>query len=241
MIILQFDDAYYHWGLLAIQSLWLHESKTPVLCNTANLTESQIGELKNAHQGVSVTNGVSFARTHADQMAARKPFVILHAMDCYPEARWYALLDADFLIRRPLGSLWSFVDKYPAALFVTDGYENGRYYRQLITPSGIVLVRPDARRLIDCWAKWHNYERPLYSIAPGEWYWDQITLAEAWIESGIPCAKIPLETYADDVLRDNSAIWSANVGDRKQEYYERFRDEYRRQRTELIPAEASLR
>jgi hypothetical protein len=241
MIILQFDDAYYHWGLLALQSLSLHEPKTPVLCNTANLTESQTGELESAHQRVSVTNGVSSVRTHADQMAARKPFVMLHAMNCYPDAPWYALLDADFLIRRPLASLWSFLDKYAAALFITDGYENGKYYRQLITPSGIVLVRPDARRLIDCWAKWHNYERPLYSIAPGEWYWDQITLAEAWIESGIRCARIPLEIYADDSLRDDSAIWHANVGDLKPEYYERFREEFRRQCSELIPSEASIR
>jgi hypothetical protein len=70
--------------------------------------------------------------------------------------------------------------------------------------------------------------------------WDQITLAEAWIESGIRCAKIPLEIYADDSLRDDSAIWHANVGDRKPRYYERFREEFRRQCSELTLAETSF-
>jgi hypothetical protein len=228
VIILQFNNAYYHWGLLVLQSLQLHEPHTPVLANTVNLTEPQIAELERAHGQVAVTNDVSNRATR-ERMAARKPFVMQHAMQQYPEEPWYALLDADFLVRRPLGSLWSLLDTHSAALFMTDGYENGQYHHQLVTPSGIVMVRRDARKLIDCWAKWYYHDRPLGSVAPLAWYWDQITLAEAWMEAGVPCATIPLEIYGDDELRPSAAIWSANVGDRKQIYYELFRREYQRQ------------
>jgi hypothetical protein len=229
VIILQFDNAYHHWGLLVLQSLELHEPRTPVLCNTANLSELQLAELKLAHGNFQVTNGVSVRATTPEQMAARKPFVIQHAMEHYPGQPWYALFDADLLVRRPLDSLWSLLDTHPAALFITDGFEHGKYYRQLVTPSAIVMARPDARKLIDCWAKWYHYDQPLGSIEPMAWFWDQVTLAEAWTEAGVPCATISLDVYADDQLRQDTAIWSANVGDRKQRYYDLFRDEYRRQ------------
>jgi hypothetical protein len=229
VIILQFDDAYYHWGLLMLQSLALHEPDTPVLCNTANLREGQIAELERAHHLVAITNGVSSRVTTPEQMAARKPFVMQHAMDHYPGHPWYALLDVDFLVRRPLASLWSLVDNHPAALVITDGIENGKYYRQLVTPSGIVVVRPDGRKLIDCWAKWYYHDREIGSIAPLAWYWDQVTLVEAWEEAGVPCAVIPMDIYYDDRLRPGAAIWSANVGDLKPCYYELFRQEYQRQ------------
>jgi hypothetical protein len=234
VIILQFDGAYFHWGLLVLQSLQLHEPRTAVLCNTVNLAESQVENLERAHSKVAVTNGVSpHIRTTPEQMAARKPFVMQHAMSNYPAEGWYALLDADFLVRRPLNSLWALLETHPAALFITDGFEHGIYYRQLVTPSGIVLVRRDGQKLIDCWAKWCRYDRELGSIAPLSWFWDQITLAEAWTEAGVPCANIPLEVYADDQLRPGAAIWSANVGDRKPRYYELFRDEYNRQLSEI--------
>ena len=233
MIILQFDNAYFHWGLLALQSLWLHESHTEVLCNTVNLTDGHIQELLQAHARVEVTNGVSDRATSPEQMAARKPLVLQHAMEHYPEHPWYALLDADFLVRRPLTALWSLLDNHPAALFITDGFEHGTYYPQLVTPSGIVLVRSEAKKLIDCWVKWYSYDQPLGSIEPRAWYWDQITLAQARTETHVPCASIPLEIYGDDQLLPSSAIWSANVGDLKPRYYELFRDEYQRQLSEL--------
>ena len=105
---------------------------------------------------------------------------------------WYGLLDADILIRKPLTALWSLLDTHPAALFMRNGMWNGKYYRRLITPSGMVLVRPDARKLVDCWVKWFHHDRPLDSSPPRAWFWDQITLAEAWTETRMPCAMITM-------------------------------------------------
>jgi hypothetical protein len=229
VIIIQFDNAYHHWAVLVLQSLNLHEPRTLVLCNTVNLSQLQLTELERVHGNVQTTNGISTRSTTPEQMAARKPFVMQHAMEHYPGQPWYALFDADLLVRRPLDSLWSLLNNHPAALFITDGFEHGKYYRQLVTPSAIVMARPDARRLIDCWAKWSHYDQPLGSIGPMEWFWDQVTLAEAWSEAGVPSATISLDVYGDDQLREDAAIWSANVGERKTRYYELFRDEYQRQ------------
>jgi hypothetical protein len=235
LIVLQFDDAYYQWGLLMLQSLALHEPLTAVLCNTVNLADTQVAELRGAHGRLEITNGVAGGSSTPELMAARKPFVVQHAMDHYPDQPWYALLDADFLVRRPLDELWSLLDHNPVALCITDGYEYGIFYPQLVTPSGIVLVRPDGRTLIDRWAKWTLYGQPLGGIAPYKWFWDQLTLAEAWKEAwkevSLPYATIDMAQYYDDALRPGSAIWSANVGDRKQRYYELFREEYQRQRS----------
>jgi hypothetical protein len=228
VIILQFDNAYFHWALLALQSLQLHEPQTRVLCNTVNLTGPQIAKLETVHRCVELTNGVSNRLTTPEQMAARKPFVVQHAMQNYPEEPWYALFDADLLVREPLQPLWSLLDDRPAALCITDGMENGRFYRWLVTVSSILLVRKEASQLIECWAKWSRHEQPLYTIEPMNWYWDQITLAEAWSESGVPCAVIPMHIYGDEQLRPGAAIWSANVP-QKAHYYELFSNEYRRQ------------
>ena len=138
MIILQFDNAYFHWALLALQSLQLHEPQTRVLCNTVNLTGPQIAKLETVHRCVELTNGVSNRLTTPEQMAARKPFVVQHAMQNYPEEPWYALFDADLLVREPLQPLWSLLDDCPAALCITDGMENGRFYRWLVTVSSIL-------------------------------------------------------------------------------------------------------
>jgi hypothetical protein len=233
MIILQFDNVYHHWGLLMLQSLQLHERHTPVLCDTVNLTGRQVAELEQAHGRVVVMNDTStFSETSPEKMAFRKPFVMQNAMQGYPNQPWYGLFDADFLVRKPLGSLWALMDTHPTALVVTDGMWNGKFYRQLETVSSIVMVRRDGKKLIDCWAKWYYHDKPLGSIEPLYWLWDQITLAEAWTEARVPYAVIPINFYADDQLRPASAIWSANVP-QKEEYYERFRREYQRQKANL--------
>jgi len=97
-------------------------------------------------------------------------------------------------------------------MFLTDGFEHGKYYRQLVTPSGIVIVRPDARKLIDCWAKWTHHDQPLGLIEPYAWYWDQVTLAEAWEAqrfrwkniSTIGCSTIPRSGPRMSVIANNN-------------------------------------
>ena len=51
--------------------------------------------------------GTSGGVTGRNEMACRKPLVLLRAMDDYPHEPWYGLFDADLLVRRPLPDLWA--------------------------------------------------------------------------------------------------------------------------------------
>jgi hypothetical protein len=230
MIILQFDRAYYHWGLLMVRSLALYEPQRFVFCDTVNLNANEVEALEGVHPRIEVSNDPAFGATSPELMAGRKAFIFDAVMRRFPDDAWYAMLDVDSLVRRPLDDLWALVNDRPAALLITDGYEYGIYYRHLEICSSVVLVRPDARALIEAWVKWTRHGERLGAINPGEWFWDQSTLREAHFDCGVPCNVIPFHIYADDQLRDDSAIWAANVGDRKPEYYARFVAEYERQR-----------
>jgi hypothetical protein len=229
MIVLQFDDRYHHWGALMLRSLAFHEPGERVLADVVNLSPEQVEEISRAHPNV-IVRAETALQTSPAQMANRKCFVLQRAMDEHPREPWYGLFDADFLVRRPLRDLWALMRRFPVALFLTDGVWNGRVYQHLVTPSGIVMVRPDGRRLIDKWAEWQASQEPIADIRPGSWFWDQVTLLRAWNETRLPYTVISMQDFADCGLHDRSAIWSANVDrQEKDRYYRRFSQELQRQ------------
>lgn len=237
MIILQFDNPYHHWGLLMVRSLALHEPDKRVLLDTVNLSPEQVRELRDAHPRAIVENDTTtWETTSPALMVNRKPFVMQRAMDAYPDEPWYGQFDADFLVRRPLDSLWAKLDEYHAALFVTNGMWRGRYFRHLVTPAGIVVVRPEGRVLIDNWAKWLTHDKPLGDVAQGQWYRDTVSLLEAKNETHLRYAKLSMDNHANAQFSSNAAIWSAHVPARdKPHYYKRFLEEYERQRRTKQP------
>ncbi len=150
VIIVQFDHHYYHWAHLMLRSLALHETRHPVFADTINLGPEQVTELQQAYPRLTIDTDIMPENASSKAfMANRKAFVMQRAMDRFPDAPWYGLFDADFLIRRPLDDLWTYLDGHPTALFVTNGMWEGRFYLRLVAPSGMVLVRPDGRALID--------------------------------------------------------------------------------------------
>ncbi len=230
VIIVQFDQHYHDWAYLMLRSLALHDTRSPVFADTINLSHEQVSELRHAYPHITIDNDtIPECEISKSFMANRKAFVLQKAMDRFPDQPRYGLFDADMLIRRPLDDLWVHVDTHLSALFVTNGMWEGRFYLRLVTPSGIVLVRPDGRRLIDTWVKWFFHDEPIEAIQPREWYWDQVTLAMARRESRLPIRSIPMQVFADCGLSPRAAIWSAHVT-QKEEYYARFQHEYERQR-----------
>ena len=230
MIIVQFDHRYYHWAQLMVRSLALHETQYPVFADTINLDSEQVTELQQSYPRLTISNDTMPENASSKAyMASRKPFVMQRVMDRFPYEPWYGLFDADFLIRRPLDDLWEHLGGHPTALFVTNGMWEGRFHLRLVTPSGIVLARPDGRALIDNWARWFFHDQPIEAIQPRGWFWDQVTLVMAWRESGLPHRPIPMHIFANSGLSHEAAIWSAHVP-QKQDYYVRFQQEYERQR-----------
>lgn len=232
MIVLQFDSVYYHWGLLMVRSLALHEPRKEVLADTVNLSGPQQAELKRAHPQIQVTSeamaGNSSLRA---EMARRKTMVLQRALDTFPDQPWFAMFDADMLVRRPLPDLWSLLDRHQAALLMTNGVWDGRVYPHLFTPSGIVLVRRDGRELVDSWAKWDCHPHALHGHRPGEWFWDQCTLLQAREDSRVNCAVILLNQFCCNQRSAKAAIWSAHGGGKERTYQE-FLLEYEVQRVQ---------
>ena len=172
MIVVQFDSVYYHWGLLMVRSLALHEPRRKVLTDTVNLSGKQQAELKRAHPRILVTSeAIAGNGSLRAEMARRKTMVLQRAFDTFPDEPWFGMFDADMLVRRPLTDLWSLLDGHQAALLMTDGVWEGRVYPHLFTPSGIVLVRRDGRELVDSWVKWDRHPDALHGRRPGEWFW----------------------------------------------------------------------
>jgi hypothetical protein len=231
MIIVQFDAVYHHWGLLLLRSLALHEPEQPVLADVVNLEPASVAELHAAHpRAIVLAQSVPPQTVSPAWMANRKTRVLWSAMCRHPDEPWYALFDADFLVRRPLSDLWQRMDGHPAALFYTNGVWNGRRYPHLVTPSGLVLVRSDARHLVERWIAWQERKRSLDGIRPGAWFWDQVTLLAAARETAIPFSTLPMAEYADCSLRSDSAIWSAHVSPTdKDRFYRHFAAELERQ------------
>ena len=89
MIILQFDDPYFHWGVLMVRSLALHEPDQRVLLDTVNLSPAQVRELRQAPPRAIVENDTTtWETTSPTQMVSRKPFVMQRAMTAYPGESW---------------------------------------------------------------------------------------------------------------------------------------------------------
>lgn len=226
MIVLQFDDRYHRWGALMLRSLALHEPGTRVLVDGVNLRPEQSEELSRLHPDV-IVNVETWAETTPEKMINRKCFVLRRVMDEYPRERWYGLFDADFLVRRPLQDLWGMMSQVPAALIVTNGFWEGRFYQHLVTPSGIVMVRPDGRPLVEWWVRLQAAQEAIAGIRPGAWFWDQVTLLRARDKAAVSYAAIPMWQFADSGLGDCAAIWSANVPE-KDRYYRLFSEELQR-------------
>ena len=226
MIVLQFDERYHRWGALMLRSLALHEPGERVLADVVNLRPEQLEEISRLHPKVIVKAETGVEAT-PERMINRKCFVLRRVMDEYPREPWYGLFDADFLVRRPLRDLWALMSRAPAALIVTNGIWNGRVYQHLITPSGIVMVRPEGRPLIESWVKWQSSREAIAGIRPGAWFWDQVTLLRARDEAGVNYTVIPMWEFADCGLRARAAIWSANVKE-KDQYYRWFSEELKR-------------
>ena len=90
-------------GILIVRSLALHEPTIPVYLDTLNLHPGETLELERAHSEIIVTNAATpGAVTRRNEMACRKPFVFLRAMDDHPHENWYGLFDADLLVAKAL-------------------------------------------------------------------------------------------------------------------------------------------
>ncbi|MFL6192981.1 MAG: hypothetical protein ACJ75H_02325 [Thermoanaerobaculia bacterium] len=231
MIILQFDAGYLRWGALLLRSLALHEPRKRVLADTVGLSPAQAAEVRAAHPKVIVVDSPppegGAGRT---SMANRKCLVLERVMDEYPREPWYCLMDADLLLRCPVPFLWASLRGLDAALALNPslrrrppGLSNGAL-------TGLVLVRPGARPLVDSWVRWH-WRRRIGEFAHNCWWWDCVTLSRAVLETRVRYAVIPPAEFLDYRRRPGSPIWSGECDpEAKDAVFDLLAAEHKRQR-----------
>jgi len=122
VIVLFFDDKYFHFAKPLFKSISIHEPESHIYAHTFNLTDSQIKELGTyPNISMSVNEGLSFDPEIADeyhkglnkgkplrfQLTCRRGEYLLDAMKEFPEEDLFVISDVDTLMINPLSELKS--------------------------------------------------------------------------------------------------------------------------------------
>jgi hypothetical protein len=107
--ILYFDEKYFRWAPLLIESFRIHEPEGKFALNTFNLPDQQLDELKSFESIVFVKNEEVFfdplkATSRLYQLVCRKGGFILETMDRYDDELFISM-DTDMLLIRELDEL----------------------------------------------------------------------------------------------------------------------------------------
>lgn len=206
MIAIQFDGNYLHWGTLLLRSLALHEPRKRVVADTIGLSREQAAAVRAAHPRVIHQDRPAPAGgTSRDSMVNEKVWFLRQVAGDYPREPWYCLFDADLLVRRPLAALWSCM-RWAEVGIVT----NPRAAVHTRVWGSLVLFRREGRALLDNWAREYS-TRAIGGFRPGQFFFDQASLAVAVERTPVRYARIPQAEYLDHLLREDSSIWSAHV------------------------------
>lgn len=214
MIITQFNDVFFKWGVLFTKSLIFTNPNEKVYLDTVNLNQEQINELKSISGNVTIDNEIINFSSDVNvpaYMANRRVEVFLKILSKEVEDRYF-LFDADILFRKPLNDLNSKLgESSDAAIIFRDGMWAGNIYEHLKVACGIVGVTKKGIPLIKIWYDIMKTEKSLYGIQAWKWYWDQITLLEATRRvKDVKFSKIEDNLYINRDFNEDSHIWSAN-------------------------------
>lgn len=236
MIAIQFDRNYFHWGVLLLRSLALHEPRKRVVADTVGLSRRQAAEVAGTHPKVIHQDRPAPAGgTSRDSMVNEKVWFLRQVAGDYPREPWYCLFDADFLVRRPLTSLWGCMRWAEVGVVV-----NPAWPIHMRVWGSLVLFRREGRALLDNWAREYS-TRAIGGFRPGQFFFDQASLAMAVERTPVRYARIPQAEYLDHLLREDSSIWSAHVAlEEKDRVYRRFLAEHERQLREARRSDRAI-
>ena len=230
MIVTQFDNGYYEWGLLFAKSLHLTNPGRKVYMDTLNLSDEQIDKLKSVSPLIEVNNNRIVHppdRNIPAFMTNRRVEVLLNVVK-KTDDQDYLLIDADMLFRKSLRSLYRQLEHSDACVVFRDGVWGDRTYEHLKVAGGFVLIKRSGIPLIEKWYEMMTTKDCLYGVKTGEWYWDQITLLEATkTVGGLKIGAIEPRLYINRDFDFTAYVWSANKAP-KDKMLSMFRLEYDR-------------
>jgi len=232
MIITQFDNVFYKWGLLFAQSLYFTNPNEKLYMDAVNLDKNQIKSIRAISPLITIANRqIQFPQgIHVPTfMANRKVLVFLDILKKKLDDK-YILIDTDMLFRKPLSDLYGKLMGVDAAIIFRNGFWDGRIWEHLKVACGLVVINNNGIPLIEKWNEIMNDNNPIYGYAPWQWYWDQIALLEATRKiPSLKYASIDPDFYINRDFGQEAYIWSANKAP-KDYMYEMFCNEFEKMR-----------
>jgi hypothetical protein len=239
LLVAQFDNVYYGWGELLLMSLSVNAKDVRVALFTVNLSKQQIQNLYKIHNNLEIINSfvpLKKGRMRRYFMANRKSRIFSNAIKKF-NADVYLMLDTDMILVKPIQELLFDMKDNNLGIVYRESVD-GKHVK---INSSIIILKNDKKALnvIHNWKKImqrsfaiktcddklslmdyvrnkkQGYPKPLY-VKKGRWFWDQITFLKSVEDSGMNFKTLDSKKYIDSIFTDDSIIWSAHSGDKKQ-------------------------
>jgi len=234
MMVTQFNDVFYKWGLLFAQSLYFTNPKEELYIDSVNLNGGQVKELSEISPLITLKNNqISFPSdvNVPAYMANRRVKVLLEVIG-KKQSDKYVIIDADMLFRKSLDKLYEKVNDSDASIIFRDGMWEGVIYEHLKVACGLVVITQKGIPLIREWYRIMCGEKSIYGYRAWEWYWDQIALLEATRRvKDIKYSSIEPDLYINRDFGKDAYIWSANKAP-KDYMYQEFVKEFEKNKSQ---------
>ena len=240
VILISFDDVYFRFAKTLLYSLEKWGNGIEKKLYTVNLAENKRNELYEQFSNITIINKNIYLRKGRRlrlYMANRKASVFLDAVNRY-KSDTYIYFDADILMRDSVDNLVREMGDNDAALLYRPS-ANGFHVKInssiviVKTGNGIGLIREWNKQMRKRFAifttdkslsisdilrnKKPGYPKPL-CIAKGSWFWDQITLYEAFKVLPLQYSTLQIDRYLNGNFAPWAAIWSGHSADKDYVY-----------------------
>jgi hypothetical protein len=228
-------ESYARWLILMVRSLRRVDRKTPILLHFSGNVRC-LASAFTGLRGVTVEpppEPVGGGLSPAAILDARARNLLTVAHECRFE--WLMVMDADLLVRKPLGPLYRPMGLYDFAAVIRGAADGRPLPPHLEISAALYVVTKQGLTILEEANRLMHMATCVRGIRRGEWFWDQACLAEAVLTSGLRIRTIPRELYLSSRPFDRrAAVWNANFsGGRKGVAYRAFEVEWARLRGQL--------
>lgn len=224
------DSKYLGWLEILLRSLKLFHRDKRVVVIGVNLRDDELNSIP-AWNSLATIRRVSVdchAANFAATVANRRPYWLRELMASSPAN--VLLMDADMIIRAPIGQLLQGLTDTQVGVVFRSGLESQRVHACLRVAAGLLYVGQTCRQFVDDWIDiMESFER-IEEIVRNAWFWEQSCLYLTSLKHLHKCVAISPELYLNSYPFSNEApIWSAHVqGPGKDKLMEMFRQDLER-------------
>lgn len=200
LYVLYFDNKYYKWAPLLIESIQLHDPTAKVCCHTVNVRD--VSELKKFSNVIgveqySIIHNTDISYEFAFQMIERKALFMKGSFEKYPGYLSYILMDVDMLMVGSMEKLYEEFVNYDMAVVMPNPEKC----------QGGFIISKEVPMVIEFWKEYDEF------LMDGEFYYnkDQPSFYRLYrkYKDRLKFLSLGME-YLDPESKDGSYIWSGH-------------------------------